>query len=64
MFIFVNQSCVDQSHYTLYNVVSGRVSPNRWLISVLVMATSPKIVIGDCIMFEDQLMSSINQSKI
>ena len=64
MFFLVNQSCVDQLLYTLRQVVSERIPPNRWLILVLVMATNSNTVIKDCRMFEDQLMSSNNQSKI
>ena len=64
MFILFYQSCVDQLCYTLHQVVSEQLSPNRWLILVLVMAINPKIVIGDCKLLEDRLMSNNNQSKI
>ena len=37
MFILSYQSCVDQSLYMLRQVVSDLVSPNRWLISMLVI---------------------------
>ena len=30
MFIFVDQLCVDQSSYTLHQVISKRVSPNQY----------------------------------
>ena len=48
----------------LCQVVLEPGSPNRWLILVLVMATNPKIVIEDCILFGYQLTSNNNQSKI
>ena len=55
---------VDQSYYTLHQMVLKRVSLNRWLILVFVMETNPKTVIGHCILFGDRLMSYNNQSKI
>ena len=59
MFILVDQSC-----YTVRQVVLERVFPNQWLILVLVMATNLKTMIVDCRLFGDQLMSSNNQYKI
>ena len=58
--ILVGQSYVDQSRYTLPQVVSERVSPNQWLILVLVMEINPKTVIWDCRLFGDQLTSINN----
>ena len=57
MFILFYQLHVNQSHYTLRQVVLKRVSPNQWLIPVLVMTTNPETVIRDCKLFEDRLMS-------
>ena len=62
MLILVDQSCVD--NYTLRQMVLEHISPNRWLILVLMMATNPKTVIEDCRLFGDQLTSNNNQSKI
>ena len=66
MFILMIKLCVDYSHYTLCQMVLEQVSSNLWLIPVLVLvvATNPKMVIGDCKLFGDRLMSSNNQSKI
>ena len=62
LFLLINHVLIN--HPTRYVKVSEQVSPNQWLILVLVMATNPKMVIRDCRLFGGRLTSDNDQSKI
>ena len=63
--ISVDQSCVDQSCYTLHQVVLERVSLNQWLIPVLLMTVNvtpqkyPRIFIIKFIIYSEYRLNQL-----